>query len=234
MEKKYVAILDFYITKVELRLSVANLELKLFISLMLGNIMKKALLITFLVLISTTGFACSCDWGGNFIRTAKNAELVIKAKVIGRNFHLVKNGKVFSSIEEVVQETLKSEYDNETDFYESIDLEIISVIKGNENRKIIKIFASDGSDCRSGVRGFKIGKTYLLTPTLSKYSLWYLPNEKEADYFLWGCSETSIEYKSESNMVYGLIKGKSNSKKPIEYDFNKLIKKIGHAHKSTI
>lgn len=188
--------------------------------------MKKTKLTFIFILFSTASFACSCDWGGNFIRTAKNADLVILAKVIGHNFHLEKNGKIFSSIEETVEETFKSEYDNETGFYESIDLEIIELIKGSETRKIIRIFASDGADCRSGVRDFETGKTYLFTPTFSKYSLSDMPNEKETDYFLWDCSETSIEYIAEKNKVYGLIKGKLNTKKLIQYDYAKLLRKI--------
>jgi len=188
--------------------------------------MKKTKLTIIFILFSTVSFACSCDWGGNFIRTAKNADLIILAKVTLHNFHLVKNGKTFSSMEDAVVETFKSEYDNDTNFYESIDLEIIEIIKGSEKRKTIRVFASDGADCRSGVRGFETGQIYLFTPTLSKYSLSDMPNEKETDYFLWGCSETSIEYKADDNKVYGLIKGKSNARKPIEYDYNKLLKKI--------
>ncbi|NJY64318.1 hypothetical protein HC174_16390 [Salinimicrobium sp. CDJ15-81-2] len=188
--------------------------------------MKTTKLTIIFILFSTVSFACSCDWGGNFISTAKNADLVVLAKVVQHNFHLEKNGKTFSSLEEAVEETFKSEYDNETDFYESIDLEILEVIKGRETRKIIRIFASDGADCRSGVRNFETGKTYLFTPTLSKYSLTDMPNEKETDFFLWSCSETSIEYRADNNKVYGLIKGKSNAKKPIQYDYAKLLRKI--------
>ena len=187
--------------------------------------MKRSIITIILILISTPTFACSCDWGGNFISTAKNAELVILAKVVERNFHL-ENGKTFSTIEEVFEETFKSEYDSSTDFFESIDLEIISVIKGTETRKTVRIFATDGSDCRTDVRSYEIDKTYLLIPTLSKYSLSNIPNEKDTDFFLWGCSETSIEYISESKKVYGLINGKSNSREPIEYEYKKLIKKI--------
>ena len=156
--------------------------------------------------------------------TGKNGDFVVLAKVGGHSFHLEKSVKTCRTSEEAVEETLKSEYDNETDFYESIDLEIIEVIKGYETRKIIRIFASNGADCRSAVREFENGKTYVLTPTLSKYSLSDMPNEKETDFFLWSCSETSIEYRD--NKVYGLVKGKSNSKKPIEYDYNKLLRKI--------
>src|SRR5690554_2652409 len=130
--------------------------------------MKKPILAIIFILISTLTFACSCYWGGNFIKTAKNAELVVLAKVVERNFHL-ENGKTFTTLEEAVNASFEEEYDHPPEFYESIDLEIISVVKGKEKRKIIRIFASNGADCRTGVRDFEINKVYLMTPTLSQY-----------------------------------------------------------------
>lgn len=186
--------------------------------------MKKISLLLFFVLISTTGFACSCDWGGNFIRTSKRAELVIKAKVIGRNYHF-ENGKSFSNMDDAVNELLNQKHETD-DYTESIDVEVLEVIKGRETRKIIRIFASDGADCRSSVRGFKTNHIYVFAPTSSKYAFYKSTNEKDSDYLLWECSETSVEYKRASDMIHGLIKGKSLRRKPIDFEYNKFVKRI--------
>ena len=188
--------------------------------------MKKNLLIIFSLFISTSIFACSCDWGGNFIKTAKKADLVLTVKVIEENFHL-DNGKTFHSLEETINETFKTDYNGTAKYWQSVDLEVLSVIKGISNKKKIRLFGSfGGAVCRSGIRHLKKGKSYVIVPTLSKYSFDSFTNENEDDYFMWGCSETSIEYKSKSDKVYGLIKGKSNRKKKIEYEYERLIKRI--------
>ncbi|WP_313115282.1 hypothetical protein [Aequorivita sediminis] len=184
--------------------------------------MKNPILTIIFILSSTLTFACNCFWDGNFIKTAKNAELVVLAKVVERNFHL-ENGKTFTTLEDAVNASFEEEYNHPPEFYESIDLEIISVIKGKNKRKIIRIFASNGADCRTGVRDFEISKVYLMTPNLSQYE--EMPTEKYDHYFLGNCSETSIEYNPELKKVYGWIKGKKRKEK-IYYDYNKLIRKI--------
>ncbi len=178
------------------------------------------------MLNSLNGLACTCEWGGNFIRTGKNAELVILVKVIEENFHL-DNGKTFPSLKESINETLKLDYKGSAEIWKSVDLEILSVIKGVLKKKKIRLFGSfGGAVCRSGIEHFEKGNSYLIAPTLSKYSFDRFSNEKEDDFFMWGCSETSIEYKPESNTVYGLIKGKAINREEIEYEYDKLIKKI--------
>ena len=187
--------------------------------------MKKIILLLF-ILNSANGFACSCDWGGNFIRTGKKAELVLLVKVLEKNFHL-NNGKTFHSLEERINETLRTDYKGTAEYWKSVDLEVVFVVKGLFEKKKIRLFGSfGGALCRTGIRHLKKGKSYVIIPMLSKYAFDRFLNEKKDDYFMWGCSETSIEYKPESNSVYGLIKGKSNQKKEVKYKYERLIKKI--------
>ncbi len=194
--------------------------------------MKKLHSTIILLLISNLTIACTCKWGGNFIRTGKNAELVLLVKVIEENFHLY-NGKIFHNLEDTIHETFKSEYDNGKDeYWQSVDLEVLTVVKGEFKKKKIRLFGSfGGAVCRSGVRHMKKGKSYIIIPYLSKYTFDRFPNEMEDDYFMRGCSETSIEYLPELNMVYGSIKGKKFYRREIKYEYNKLLKKITKPNK---
>ncbi|WP_196887520.1 hypothetical protein [Aureivirga sp. CE67] len=187
--------------------------------------MKEKIILFIFILISNITFACSCDWGGNFIKVAKKSDLVLLVKVINTNFH-TSNDKTFSNIDEVTEEILKPN-NSKIEYWNSVDLEIISILKGKENRKIIRMFGSDGGAfCRGGIRHLKINHMYVISPSLSKNSLGKFSNEKDTDYFSWGCAEYIIEYNNESKKVYGLIKGKSVRRKNIYYDFQKLKRKI--------
>lgn len=55
--------------------------------------------LTFLLTIITlSSFACSCDWGGNFLKSGVFGELVFKGYVVERMYHLA-NGEEYDKNE---------------------------------------------------------------------------------------------------------------------------------------
>lgn len=58
--------------------------------------------------------------------------------------------------------------------------------KGIENRLVIEIFGSDGSDWRASVRDFEIGKLFIFSLNYTTDSYSDLPNEKDNDFILRG------------------------------------------------
>jgi hypothetical protein len=182
--------------------------------------MKKQFLTIILLLVSTLTFACSCKWEGNFIKSSKYSEVIIKAKVIEILWHF-KDGKTFSNDERF------GDYLSNTnqEYYQSIKVEVIELIKGKEERKNFEIYGSDGSDCRGSIHLFKINKIYIFGIYKSQKTEYSQPNEDENDYAIGGCSEKWLDYFPETNKVKGYIKGK-NSRKMRKYSYEKLLKKI--------
>ena len=182
--------------------------------------MKKQIFTIILVLVSTLTFACSCKWGGNFIKSAKHSELIVKAKVIKTFWHF-ENGKTSNNETDFEKYVMNTNQE----FYQSIQVEIIELIKGKEKRKVFEIYGSNGVDCRDSVHQFKIGKIYIFGIFKSQKTEYSQPNEDEKDYAIWGCSEKWLEFLPKTNQVKGFIKGKNRRKKRI-YSYEKLLKKI--------
>lgn len=167
--------------------------------------------------------ACSCEYGGNFIYSSYLSPIVIKGKVINMFYHFADGKKINSQNKEEFENYLII---NNQEFYESIQIEIIELIKGIENRRIVEIYGSDGADCRAGVHDFKIGNTFIFSLNYTTDSFSDLPNEKDNDFILRGCYETWLEFKPDTNEVRGLIKGKSYRRRNRNYSYDKLIEKI--------
>jgi len=185
--------------------------------------MKTITLTLVTLLISAVSSACSCDWGGNFIKSSSSSSVIVKAKVSGLFYHFEDGQRIDSkNIQEFKNYLIKIDQE----YYESIQIEIVELIKGSENRKVLEIYGSDGADCRSGVMDFEIGKTFIFSLNYTTASLSDLPNELDTDFILRGCSETWLEYLPETNEVRGLIKGKSYRRKSRKYGFAKLVEKI--------
>ena len=184
----------------------------------------KKLHITYLTLLFTTlTFACSCDYGGNFINSSYFSPIVIKGKVVKMFYHFVDGKRINSKNQKEFTSYLIK--DNQ-DYFESIQVEIIELIKGIENRRTIEIYGSDGADCRAGVNDFEIGKIFIFSLNYTTDSFSEIPNEKDNDFILRGCSETWLEFIPKSNEVHGQIKGKSHRRKSRNYSYDKLIQKI--------
>ncbi|RBW54136.1 hypothetical protein DS884_18210 [Tenacibaculum sp. E3R01] len=182
--------------------------------------MKKQILTIILLLISSLTFACSCKWGGNFIKSSKYSEVIIKAKVVEMLWHF-EDGKTLSSDDNFGDYLIKTD----KRYYQSIKVEVIELIKGKEVRKIFEIYGSDGVDCRESIHLFVIDKIYVFGIYKTQKNEYSQPNEDEKDYAIGGCSEKWLEYLPETNEVKGYIKGKNRRKKR-KYCYEKLKEKI--------
>ena len=182
--------------------------------------MKKQILTIILLLISSLTFSCSCKWGGNFIKSSKYSEVIIKAKVVELLWHF-EDGKTLSSEENFGDYLIKTN----KEYHRSIKVEVIELIKGKEKRKTFEIYGSDGVDCRESIYIFEIDKIYIFGIYKTKKTEYSQPNEDENDYAIDGCSEKWLEYLPETNEVKGYIKGRNRRKKR-KYSYEKLIKKI--------
>ena len=185
--------------------------------------MKNRILTTLFILISSYIFASDCNWGGNFINSSKYSELIVKGKVIDKYYHF--------EDKKIISQSDKSEFENyiftkKQDFFQSIKIEIIEIIKGKEKRRIVEIFGSNGNDFKLGMWNFKKGKIYIFSLHKTILSEKNLPNEGKDDFHIHECSENYLEFIPETNEVYGLIKGNSNRKKKRKYCYEKLKRKI--------
>ena len=184
--------------------------------------MKEKLLILFTLLIANQTLASSCKWSGNFIKSSKKSETIIKAKIVGMLYHF-ENGKTIDSN----NQSKLSDYllDKNQGFYQSIKIEVIELIKGKEQRKHFEIYGSNGNDFRESINIFKLGKTYIFSIFKSRKTEYSQPNEDENDYAIMGCSENWLECLPRTNEVRGYIKGKNRRKKRT-YSYSKLLTKI--------
>jgi hypothetical protein len=185
--------------------------------------MKNRFITILFILISSYSFSSDCYWGGNFIKSAKYSKLTIKGKVIDLYYHFEDKKIINQSNESEFEEYV---FKKEQNFFQSIKIEIVEIIKGKERRKIVEIFGSNGNDFKTGVSNFEKGKFYIFSLHKTISSEYKLPNEGKDDFHIDGCSENYLEYFPESNQVYGYIKGKSNRKKKRKYSYEKLKRKI--------
>ena len=187
--------------------------------------MKKLLLTTLITLFTSIIFACSCEYGGNFLHVTKYSETIVKAKIIEHVYH-TEDGKRYTDHNEFVASQIYNNFDPHYGTGESIKIEILELIRGTEKRKVIEIFSTDGADCRASTSGFEKGKIYIMSIYQPKRPEPKLPNETDSDYAIDGCSENWVEYMPETNEIFGIIKGKSYRRKARKYSYDKLIKKI--------
>lgn len=183
---------------------------------------KKILTLIILLLISSNAIACDCKWGGNFIKSSKYSEVIIKAKILKKIYHF-EDGTTLNSDQDFDDYLIKTN----KEYYESIEVEVIELIKGKEERKIFEIYGSNGVDCREAIHIFEINKIYVLGIYKSKKTEFSQTNEDENDYAIGGCSEKWLVYIPKTREVKGYIKGK-NMRRKILYSYDKLLKKIAN------
>lgn len=87
-------------------------------------------------------FSCDCEWGGDFFTIIKETDLVAKVKVI-RKFKV------------------------HEEFNDKMEVEIVEIYKGKENRKIIGVWGDNGYECRPYIDYFVTDQVYYLA--LYKY-----------------------------------------------------------------
>lgn len=82
--------------------------------------------------ISTNALACTCAWGGPFMKVARNTEVIVQAKVVT--------------------------YDRKK---QSMIVKITEVYSGNIKRKNIRVWGDNGMLCRPYVTTFPIGSEWV-------------------------------------------------------------------------
>ncbi|CAM3543336.1 hypothetical protein [Aequorivita lipolytica] len=149
--------------------------------------MKKTLVLLFILLISIKSFACSCECGGDcsFSQISKGSEFVALVKVI----------EYSDFLEEKI-----SDYDGKMPL--SMTVEVIENYIGSEKRKTIKIWGDNGMLCRPYIANFKVGKYYLIAPSIieteSKYSTGNIN-----DYDLFSCWTDYLQVDFDKKIAYG-------------------------------
>ena len=151
--------------------------------------MKKVLLTIIGIIFWTSGQTCDCDYIGNFLKTSKWAEVVFIVKVKGHGDYISLTGAAPSTVSVPLTATF----------------EIIKTIKGNTDKKEIKVFGDNGVLCRPYIDTFKKDKYYIVGLYRCDGKQGY---ETTDAFYIAGCGEFWIEYNSEDKTVTGLIKNK--------------------------
>lgn len=144
------------------------------------------LIITFFatyLLATTTVFACECDYQGSFIKMAQRTPLV----------SLIKVTKYL---------TFKDIYDVKTPM--SMEVEIVEVYKGKENRKTVIVWGDIGNLCRPYLSEFKEGQYYVIAFDKGNFGRGH-PDEKETDYSISICGAYWLTADFDKSKVSGDI-----------------------------
>ena len=88
-------------------------------------------------LVPSTSSACSCMWGGPFLKVVRRADLVVRAKVL--NYHGESRGIQLA-----------------------MDAEVVEVLKGSARARRIRIWGDNGALCRPYVSAFPIHTEWIL------------------------------------------------------------------------
>ena len=129
--------------------------------------------------------ACSCgDWTGGIVKNAQNNYLTIYGKV-----------NKLRSFTEIFQDTVTT----------SIEVEILTKYKGQENRKFITVWGDRGSDCRPYLAGIQIGSKWV-------FSLHRIKNE---EYAISICGENITPVVDNKTWGYILYNDRCTIEKPL-------------------
>lgn len=169
--------------------------------------MKVFILSLFFSLLFYNGFACSCNYSGNFSKAAKHTDLVAMVRIISHDDY-------FTMLP----------YDS-TKRPMSVIVEIIKKYKGKEQSEKIKIFGDNGFLCRASILHMQEGEYYVVAVDKSQNQAWeYGVKETDNDYYVSSCGEYVLKYNPTNETVQGSIKGKSRRKRFMHIEkFNKLI-----------
>lgn len=124
-------------------------------------------------------YPCSCEWNGPFFKVAKGTSLVALVKI--------KNYGSFSGNISMYME-----------------VEVIELLKGDDTRKILKVWGDTGMLCRPYLSRFQSDSIWVLS-LFKSHSEGYFrhPDEKEGDYNISGCGEYYMKVRNDT--VIGLI-----------------------------
>ncbi|MFT7037070.1 MAG: hypothetical protein ACJA2S_005612 [Cyclobacteriaceae bacterium] len=147
--------------------------------------MRTALIILtiFLSLTTVKTYACDCESQGNFYKVSPNSDLVALVKI---NKHL----------------TFKDIYDKPTPM--SMEVEVLEVFKGVENRKKVKVWGDFGNLCRPYLNQFSVDSLYVIAfQKGEKGSEFGHLNETENDYSISNCGEYWLKANRKSDTLIG-------------------------------
>lgn len=168
--------------------------------------MKRILLTIIGISIWTSGQTCDCDYIGNFLTASKWAEVIFLIKVREHGDYVSLTGAAPTTVSVPTTATF----------------EIIKTLKGNSDKKDIRVFGDNGVLCRPYIDIFKKDKYYIV----GLYRCDGKERSETADDFqISGCGEFWIDYNPETNMVTGRIKNKKRKSTTMTLEaFEKLLK----------
>jgi len=105
------------------------------------------LITTFILVLPQNIHACSCDWGGPFLKVAPDTHLVVRARVL--NYH----GDGGSMLDWKTQKPITIKL--------AMDVEVLEVLNGKEEKSQIRIWGDNGVMCRPYVMSFPIGTEWI-------------------------------------------------------------------------
>src|SRR5688572_6066371 len=109
--------------------------------------MKKKIVLSILLLLLigvNHSYACMCFWRGGLLKMAQTDSLTIQAKV---------NKYLSYSTDKVMNRT----------FPTSMEVEVVRILKGKEERKLITVWGDEGWACRPYLTAFSIGSEWVLS-----------------------------------------------------------------------
>ncbi|WP_369997112.1 hypothetical protein [Winogradskyella sp.] len=144
------------------------------------------ILTVFLSQVPMKTYACDCESQGNFYKVSPNSDLVALVKI---NKYL----------------TFKDIYDSPTPM--SMEVEILEVFKGVENRETVIVWGDVGHLCRPYLNQFSVDSLYVIAfQKGEKGSEFGHLNETENDYSISNCGEYWLKINSESNTIINKLR----------------------------
>ncbi|MEL6250828.1 MAG: hypothetical protein AAFR87_02355 [Bacteroidota bacterium] len=131
----------------------------------------------------TESIKCSCTWGGSFLDVSQDADLVALVRV-----------KRHTSFKKI--------YDNRKPM--SMEVEVMEVLQGREDRKTLIIWGDDGNLCRPFISNYSKGSVWVIAFTAGSSSRGQR-EERNSDYSISICGEYWLEV--DRGRVRGVIEG---------------------------
>jgi len=152
--------------------------------------MKTNLIILLFLLSSTTVFSCDCIWGGSFLHSISESDIVIKGTVKGYDMYRKYGDSLYPTVLIVEVDSLiakKKGAFSPVDFY----------LKAHEFRIVVFSWKS----CSPYVDGFEIGTQWIFKFTKAKF------NYMDVKFVLGYCATNYLEV--ENQIVKGNIDGEN-------------------------
>jgi len=170
--------------------------------------MRKVIIIltVFLSCLTMEMYACDCESQGNFYKVSPNTDFVALVK-----------------ISEYL--TFKDIYDSSTPM--SMEVEILEVFKGVDNRKKVKVWGDVGHLCRPYLSQFSVDSLYVIAfHKGEKRSDFGHRDETDNDYSISNCGEYWIKGNSKSDIIINKLRSSYDRTKDLtSADFKEIFQK---------